>query len=76
MSKATSGKHHDWFDMYIEATANAREAGYMFYNMLTTYENCEEDFAGLTNWSIKATIICMNSSQNSRTLSSLRSTAM
>jgi predicted phosphate transport protein (TIGR00153 family) len=44
MSKTTSGKPHDWFDMYIEATANAREAGYMFFNMLTTYTNCEEDF--------------------------------
>lgn len=41
---AKSEKSHDWFDMYIEATMNAREGGYMLYNMLTTFSDCEEDF--------------------------------
>jgi predicted phosphate transport protein (TIGR00153 family) len=40
-----SEKIHDWFDMYTDAVANAREAGYMLYNMLTTYEDCESDYA-------------------------------
>jgi uncharacterized protein Yka (UPF0111/DUF47 family) len=47
--KSKTEKSHDWFDMYTDATANAREAGYMLYNMLTTYNDCENDFAKIND---------------------------